>query len=182
MKTFVTSDSHFGHNTMTTWENMPRRFIFENSHEMNKKLIDNWNSVVGKDDIVYHLGDFAFTSPKNAREILFSLNGQIHLIKGNHDKWKDLKKINADNKFASISDYKEIKYSLKGVEYHICMMHFPIFSWNRKMYGSIHFFGHCHNKLVMPGKCCDVGVDTDLANFYPINIENAIEYTNTLEK
>lgn len=27
---------------------------------MNEKLIENWNKVVPEDDVVFHLGDFAF--------------------------------------------------------------------------------------------------------------------------
>ena len=42
--------------------------------------IKKWNSVVGKDDIVYHLGDFG------NYEILKQLNGKVILICGNYEK------------------------------------------------------------------------------------------------
>lgn len=56
---------------------------------MNKALINNWNSVVHKDDTVYVLGDFGFGSIMGCRDILNTLNGKKILIKGNHDRHKN---------------------------------------------------------------------------------------------
>ena len=52
-KVFFTSDLHIGHENILSFCNRP----FTNTSEMNKALIDNWNSVVGKADIVFNLGD-----------------------------------------------------------------------------------------------------------------------------
>lgn len=52
---------------------------------MDKTIIDNWNKVVKKDDIVYHLGDFGFGSKEKITEYRKKLNGRIFLILGNHD-------------------------------------------------------------------------------------------------
>ena len=48
-------------------------------------MIDNWNRAVGPEDTVFHLGDFAFAVPSRIKEIASQLNGEIHLIRGNHD-------------------------------------------------------------------------------------------------
>lgn len=193
MKTFVVSDTHFSHKTTLKWD-MRKRFntkigveedlidkkiLYRDTMTMNETIISNWNSVVSKDDIVYHLGDVSFDNPIKTIDILSRLNGIIYLVKGNHDKWRDIKKFS--DRFADIFDYKEIKHDFLGKQYHIIMMHYPIASWNRKMYGSIHLFGHCHGKFTQPGKCFDVGIDTEFANFAPINIENAIERANSLD-
>jgi calcineurin-like phosphoesterase family protein len=53
---------------------------------MNQGLIEAWNSVVKKDDEVFHLGDFCFKGYDKWVEIIKQLNGQITIIKGNHDK------------------------------------------------------------------------------------------------
>jgi calcineurin-like phosphoesterase family protein len=54
---------------------------------MNETLIQNWNSVVSKDDTVYFLGDFAFAGTQKIQEILNKLNrGRLILVRGNHDK------------------------------------------------------------------------------------------------
>ena len=52
---------------------------------MDEALIANWNSVVGPDDIVFNLGDFAFAPNWRWKEILSRLNGHHYLILGNHD-------------------------------------------------------------------------------------------------
>lgn len=238
MKTFITSDTHFYHSKTITWQNMPRRYLFNSQkdipmliddksnpdfdkqilHEdcirMNETLISNWNSVVGKDDEIYHLGDLAFASHKKIREIFERLNGKIHLIPGNHEKWKVLKKIS--DMFASVNSYKEIQHYYQGEKYHICMMHYPLATWNRAHYGTLMLHGHSHgaykginknavanyifeleklgfldvkgdivealkNVTLNHGKCIDIGVDTDLANFYPILIDDVIEYSKGLE-
>jgi len=195
MKTFITSDTHFYHSNMITWENMPKRYQFnsqkgiekgtkdfnrdiliEDTLKMNETLINNWNLVVGKDDLVYHLGDFAFASPNKIKEILSRLNGKIHLITGNHENWKTLKKIKDD--FIETYSYKEIKYRFQDKTYHIVMMHYPIQQWNRMLYNSMMLCGHSHGMLkhdIREGHIkYDVGVDTEMANLHPILIDDII--------
>lgn len=58
---------------------------YPNVDEMTKKMIDKWNEVVTKDDVVYHIGNFAW-DPKTAQEALLRLNGQIYFIMGEHDQ------------------------------------------------------------------------------------------------
>lgn len=87
MKRWVISDTHFYHKNIIDYCNRP----FASVEEMHKELIKRWNNTVAKDDIVYHLGDFAFGSKEQVAEIVGQLNGRIRLIMGNHDhkKWKD---------------------------------------------------------------------------------------------
>ena len=51
---------------------------------MNEALITNWNNVVKPNDTVFHLGDFAFGGSYIWNNVLSRLNGNIHLILGNH--------------------------------------------------------------------------------------------------
>lgn len=51
---------------------------------MNKTNINSWNSIVDKDDIVYHLGDFMF-GIDDISDFVSKLNGKIYLVRGNHD-------------------------------------------------------------------------------------------------
>ena len=55
---------------------------------MNEVLIENWNSVVKPDDLVYHLGDVGMHEPS---KYLKRLNGKKVLIKGNHDSPSQMK-------------------------------------------------------------------------------------------
>jgi len=52
---------------------------------MNLEIVRRWNSVVSKDDLVYHVGDFAFKGILNGKRFENMLNGNIVHIQGNHD-------------------------------------------------------------------------------------------------
>lgn len=89
-KYFVASDLHLGHAKIIEYCSRP----FKSPQEMDKILIDNWNSVVGEEDVVFYLGDFCFW--KNFRETNTPssdyrklLNGYIIFIRGNHDRFVD---------------------------------------------------------------------------------------------
>lgn len=53
----------------------------------DRDIVDQWNAVVGDEHNVWHLGDFAGEQVplERAAEIFRKLNGQIRLIRGNHD-------------------------------------------------------------------------------------------------
>ena len=52
--TFFTSDTHFNHANIIKFCNRP----FKDVEQMNDVMIANWNGVIGKDDTVFHLGDY----------------------------------------------------------------------------------------------------------------------------
>ena len=80
-KVYFTSDTHFYHSNIIGFCKRP----FKNVEDMNETLIENWNRVVGQDDIVFHLGDFCLGGSHEWTKILNRLNGKIYLILGNHD-------------------------------------------------------------------------------------------------
>lgn len=77
---FFTSDTHFGHINILNFCERP----FKDTDEMDEVIITNWNNKVGKNDIVFHLGDFAFATNKRWQELIHRLNGKIILVLGNH--------------------------------------------------------------------------------------------------
>lgn len=79
MKIFVTSDLHLDHKNIIRYCKRP----FKNVEEMNKTLVKNWNKTVGKNDVVFFLGDLCFHS--EPVKWMSQLNGHIIFIKGNHD-------------------------------------------------------------------------------------------------
>lgn len=174
---FFTADSHFGHHNVIRYCNRP----YENAAEMNEKLINNWNSVVPPKGTVYHLGDFFMGNSIFWEPVLNRLNGEIHLVKGNHDK-KVLKEP-FTSRFASVNDYAEIFVNDKDApmkRFHIVMMHFPILSWNGSNHGSWHLHGHSHaNQSIMAAnanvKRLDVGVDNPLCGYSPFSFNQIKE-------
>ena len=130
MKHYI-SDLHFGHEKIIKLDGRP----FENAEHMNNTIIDNWNNVVSNSDEVYILGD-VFWKNELAVDILPKLNGEKHLIKGNHDKLTDFMK----KHYTSINEYKRIKD--EGRDLILC--HYPIAHWDGQFHGSYHLYGHIH--------------------------------------
>jgi len=79
---YVLSDTHFGHGNIIDYCNRP----FDNVEEMNNTLINNWNDKVDEDDSILFLGDVRHhPSLDSASEWLSRLNGNILVVRGNHD-------------------------------------------------------------------------------------------------
>ena len=83
-KIWVTSDTHFHHKNILVYEAASRPF--KDCPEMDMALIDRWNERVGPEDVVFHLGDFAFASKNTISVIAHRLNGRKFLLLGNHDR------------------------------------------------------------------------------------------------
>lgn len=74
--------THFGHDNIIKFCDRP----FKDIEEMDRKLIENWNKKVPPNGLVFHLGDFAWGGYEFWKKIREQLNGDIILIKGNHDQ------------------------------------------------------------------------------------------------
>ena len=87
MRTFFTSDSHFGHDNIIRHCKRPcKEHPFQDGAQMDRALMDAWNSVVSPGDVVYHLGDFSLRPAETIQGLLKKLYGIKHLIVGNHDR------------------------------------------------------------------------------------------------
>lgn len=88
MTIFFTSDQHFGHANILTYEAESRKNdegqTFYTVEQMDEAIVDRWNSVVGPDDTVYSLGDFSYKLHTIVQYLPY-LNGHVVLICGNHD-------------------------------------------------------------------------------------------------
>lgn len=151
---FFTSDLHFGHKNIIKFCNRP----FSSVEEMNDGLVARWNDVVKPNDTVWVLGDFAFTNIDHIKEILERLNGNIHMVLGNHDheiiKYRN--QLLNSGLVKEICDYKELRmYGQK-----ICLFHFAQRTWNAAHHGAWHLFGHTHGTMEPYGRSVDVGVDS----------------------
>jgi calcineurin-like phosphoesterase family protein len=105
---------------------------------MDEIMIDCWNARVRNQDIVYHLGDFAFADHDPYLE---RLNGQKFLVKGNHDHSKRVKKASG---WQGVEDLMHVTHP-DGTLLVLC--HFAMRVWNRSHHGAIHLYGHSHGNL-----------------------------------
>lgn len=138
MKTYITSDLHFGHANIMKFCPETRGHFTDVQH-MNEEMIRMWNETVQDGDLVYILGDVAFASAADAVKILNRLRGDKILIEGNHDV-KALKDYSFRRCFKEIHKYHEINHN--GVK--VVLFHFPILEWNQMHRGAVHFYGHLH--------------------------------------
>lgn len=153
---FFTSDLHFGHKNIVKFTERNR---FTCAEEHTEWLISLWNTQVKPGDLVYHLGDFSFFKKyEDVHVVLNRLNGQKILLKGNHDSSDHLNQAKEDGLIVRWSHYEEIKIA----DTKVCLMHFPMASWNQQGRGSWHLHGHSHGNLReehKQGKILDVGLD-----------------------
>ena len=75
---FLTSDTFFGRNLSAVERG------FDSVEGMEDNMIDLWNDTIGEDDVVYHLGNFAW-DPISAETAINFLNGKIYFVSGKCD-------------------------------------------------------------------------------------------------
>jgi calcineurin-like phosphoesterase family protein len=153
MTTWVTADLHFGHANILKFN--PATRPFANEHEMNEKMVREWNAIVHHSDITYILGDVAFCNATKAVTFMKRLNGKKILIQGNHDY-----KLVKDPEFASCFEEIHLYHEIVFEKTKVCMFHYPIFDHNQSHHGSIMLHGHRHGTPHnIPGRIMDVGMD-----------------------
>ena len=158
---WFTSDTHFCHRNIIKFCERP----FANVDEMNETLVNNWNSVVGPNDYVYHLGDwFVGGNDRERNEILWSLNGKIRFIVGNHDEAL-LKSKSSLNRFEKILYWKGFK------EYNFTATHIP-HELKRLRDGAFNVHGHIHNNVEEDLHYLNVCVE--VRNYTPVHISQII--------
>jgi len=161
MAVFFTSDTHFGHKRTLELSRRP----FADVHEMNEAIVDRWNGVVGKSDVVFHLGDFGDVN------FIQSLNGLIHLLPGNYDD---------ETTIAALSYYcEEIilpNYLIHNGEVFLQLVHEPDEAVDK---GHFFLFGHIHKVQMVKRNGLNVG--TDCHDFCPIMLDTVLWYKNAIE-
>jgi len=177
-KVFFCSDTHFDHFNITKYCKRP----FDTKQEMNDTLVERWNSVVTKNDIVFLLGDFCFGNKTAWRKWLNKLNyREIHLIQGNHDRDSDI----PQEMFSSICDMMAVSVydeELDSKYMTLFCCHYCMTSWPGQWNGVVHCFGHSHTSphsntqkdvdyiARRPLPSYDVGVDNN--EFAPISYDD----------
>lgn len=177
IETFFTSDTHWFHKRIIGFCGRP----FKSVEEMNEAIVERWNSVVSNKDEVYHLGDLSFGTREQTSSLLDRLNGNIGLVRGNHDLKRRVRP-GTYEKLAWVKDYHEMSQKRYGQK--VLLLHYPMQSWNSSHFGSYHLHGHEHGggSNRVNGRLLrrlDVAVESH--NYTPINFQEVKEYMEKIE-
>lgn len=154
------SDTHLGHRKIIEFEPM-RAALFSTIEDHDKAILGLWRARVKKHDIVYCLGDMAWSA--KALEQLRNLPGKKKLVMGNHDKF-------------AMSQYMEIFVKISSYfEFDHCVLsHIPlsIGSIRPRYRGNIH--GHLHGSKVHSKYHCCICPE-QLGDFGPVQIDAFVD-------
>jgi len=155
-KVFMCSDFHFGHKRINKF-----RTKFSSELEHQEYVIDRYNSVVGKNDKVFVLGDAAFTMESMAA--IKRLAGNKVLIRGNHDKL---------NTTVYLWAFQEVYGFLK---YKGCWLsHAPIHP--QELRGLFNIHGHVHNETIPDKRYFNACLEN--IDYTPIEFTKIMEILN----
>ena len=114
--------AHFGHKGSCEFLNQRKEPLrpWDESHVMDKAMIEYWNDTVEDDSVIWHLGDVVINR-RYLGQVMPLLRGRKRLIGGNHDIFK-------------LHDYSPWFEDIKGVamlrdqdgRYDIVLSHIPL--------------------------------------------------------
>lgn len=170
---YFVSDSHFGHFNVIRYSSRP----YDTVEEMDSALINNWNRIVKPEDTVWHLGDVAFYKDfYQLTELFASLNGNINIVLGNHDRLieNNREDLLSSGLIKSIQPYAEVKTNKQL----IVLFHYGCRVWRNSHHSSILLYGHSHGSLPPWGKSVDVGVDSKeiTQDYRPVSLDEVLTY------
>ncbi|MBP5298288.1 MAG: metallophosphoesterase family protein [Lachnospiraceae bacterium] len=141
---YYISDLHFFHENLI--KSMDKR-AFDSVEAMNSYMIEQWNSVVRKNDEIVILGDLSIERWDKTAPIVKELKGKKYLVTGNHDKFVKDKAFDS-SLFKWVGPYLEMKDNNRKV----VLCHYPIMCYNGQYNFSKHgnsktymLYGHVHN-------------------------------------
>lgn len=166
-KPFFSSDFHYHHNNIvagtTNWSSKERCRNFSTLEEHDGTLVHNINQTVGKDDVLYFMGDWSFGGLEFVKEFRDKIYCKtIHLILGNHDhhieKNRFYNGVSTWSLFDSINHYK--RKTINGQD--MVLSHYSFRTWDKAHKGTWMLHGHSHGTLppYEQFKTMDVGIDT----------------------
>jgi calcineurin-like phosphoesterase family protein len=156
---WFTADYHLSHKKIIEYCNRP----FRNIEEMDEIILNNLESTIQPNDILYFLGDVTFKDDMAENFFKQFNNIQIHYLIGNHDNI-DVLKI-AKKYCKSVAYLKDI--IIEGISITLC--HYAMRVWNQSHLNAWQLYGHSHAQLSPIGKQYDVGVDNN--NFKPVSFK-----------
>ena len=170
---FITSDTWFGRPQILDIAN---RTSFSSIEKMNEVFIKNWNSLVKPDDIVFHLGNFAW-DPITARKVFKKLNGEISFLIGHSDDAL----LEVESEFSNINIINGQIVELPDHDSVLC--HYPLEVWNGKFSGTLHFHGHTtYSHKTDLSVSNRINVCPDFWDYYPVKYSTIKYIINEKQK
>lgn len=172
-KIFVISDTHFNHANILNFTNYAGEKVrpeFSSVEDMNETIIDRWNTVVGHNDVVYHLGDVHFGATANEKSngsILSRLNGRKYLIVGNHDNLTDPLLYHHFKKVTFWNYLKEFDVSLSHIPLHESTM-----SEGKAGAKTRNIHGHIHRNPAPTPR--HINVSVEMINYTPVEVRSLL--------
>lgn len=154
---FFVGDTHFWHEAI--YSKYHCRPMFDSIEDHNEFLIDRWNDTVGKNDVVYHVGDVSFCryDAEQGLSPIARLNGRKILIRGNHDEYP-------------IQEYLKYFEEVYGVhrKKKMWITHVPIHP--NEFYRCVcNIHGHLHEKVLDDPRYINVSVEQN--DFRPTSLD-----------
>ena len=169
---WFTSDLHLDHANIINICKRP----FANVQAMNDTFINNFNSKVQDNDLVYMLGDIGMGRASRTLSFVKQLKGVKILVRGNHDH-EDLFVYEKDVWYdvVALEEIRINKVSNREIEKlcELTLCHYPLSSWNKSHYGSINLHGHSHGFRSNTNQQLDVGVDPN--GYFPLSIIEVLD-------
>lgn len=138
---YFTSDLHFNHDREFIWKARG----FSSVQEMNNAIVERWNSVVKKSDVVWVLGDLMLMDDTGGMRLLNQLNGEIHVVRGNHDTDNRIKLYNSCPNIVEVVGAAYFKWDKK----HFYLSHYPTITQTMPDFigqSLLNLYGHTHQK------------------------------------
>lgn len=170
-----------------TWENSHHRLSRDAVDLMNDTITDNINAIVGENDILWHLGDFAFARREDyirkCNFYRYRLKCQnINMVWGNHDEPHLIHSLFKENHTLNM-------IHVQGQR--IVLNHYAMAVWEKSHHKTINLYGHSHSNAeswldkMMPGRrSMDVGVDNAyrlLGQYRPFTFDEILNLLKSRE-
>ena len=138
-------DLHFGHKNVARF-----RDEFDSEAHHRAHLVEQWQGLVKKRDVVWVLGDAAFTA--DGLESIRPLPGRKILVRGNHDKLSVHMYLSVFEEIHGIIQYKKAWLS-----------HAPIHP--DELRGRVNIHGHVHKATIPDDRY--INVSAEVINYTP---------------
>ncbi|MEU4671139.1 metallophosphoesterase family protein [Amycolatopsis sp. NPDC023774] len=175
MDVWFTADTHFDHQLVAGLRG------FETPPEHDAFVVERWNATVRPGDQVWHLGDVGMGRLARFADTLRQLNGEIHLITGNHDEpWPGLRQAHRHQRawlehFATVQAFARRRIAGQNV----LLSHFPYegdhvgedrgSQYRLPDEGLWLLHGHVHSAWRKRGRQLNVGMDVN--DLRPIHLD-----------